>query len=428
MAQVERGEPLARHGALGVTAAAAEGGVRVMTVVEGMTGAQLQLKTDDIITKINGNTISQPGQLGSTARRIRHGETLQVEILRDGKTVKLTGKMVGRPKITEEGIKVVYDQVKVGDRRIRVIATHPEGKGPFPTLFLIGGIGAYSVDAPFATAPYGSVIGPFARSGFATIRVEKPGQGDSEGPAQYTDLLFEDELKAYVGGMRLAKTLPFVDKDKIAVFGHSMGGTFGPLLFSEEPFAALIVNGTLARTWFEYQLENTRRQVALAGASPSQVDQFMRPVATINHLLYNEGMSVAEIREKRPELGPTLTQMSPDGKTMSGVGIPFFQQLAKRNLGAAWEAVTVPTLVTWGENDFISGETDHILIRDQLNARKPGLAEYVKLANSDHGFNQTSSFRDSMTRWGQPGATFNPNIVETMRGWFDRVWKRTESN
>jgi pimeloyl-ACP methyl ester carboxylesterase len=323
--------------------------------------------------------------------------------------------LVAKPLAGEDGLNVVYDQVKVGDRRIRVIITHPQGVGPFPTLFLIGGIGAYSVDAPFASAPYGNVLGPIAKSGYATIRVEKPGQGDSEGPV-YTDLLFEDELKAYVGAMKLAKTLTVVDKNRIAVFGHSMGGTFGPLLFAEEPFAGLAVNGTLARTWLEY----------LAGSPAAQVDQFMRPFATVNQLLFNDQWSLAEVKEKRPDLAPILTQISPDGKTMSGVGIPFFQQLAKRNLGEAWGKVTVPTLVTWGENDFISGESCHVMIRDIVNTAKPGVAEYVKLSNSDHGFNETASFRDSMTTWGQPGGKFNANIVETLKSWLDRTLKNSK--
>lgn len=381
---------------------------------------QLRLEANDILVKLAGVPVKAPAEVGRALRTVLPGEKLTAEVRRGEQTLTLEAAMQSRPFVKEDGMTVVYDQVKVGDRRIRVIFTHPEGKGPFKTVFLIGGIGAYSVDAPFASAPYGTILGPLAKAGYAIVRVEKPGQGDSEGPA-YPEVLFEDELAGYIAGLRLAKTMPFIDKDRIAIFGHSMGGTFGPLAAAQEPVAGLAVGGTLARTWFEYQIENTRRQIMLGGTSAAAADQFMRPVAAINHLLFNEQMSVAEIREKRPDLAPFLAQLSPDGKTMSGVGIPFFQQLAKRNLGEAWAKVNVPTLVLYGANDFVSSEEDHLLIRNIVNQRKEGLAEYVRLANSDHGFFQTESPADSMRRWGQPGGTFNPNVVDTLKAWLEKT-------
>ena len=43
------------------------------------------------------------------------------------------------------------------------------------------------------------------------------------------------------------------------IFGHSMGGVFGPILASEIPIRGIAVYGTVAKTWTEYCLENWRR-------------------------------------------------------------------------------------------------------------------------------------------------------------------------
>lgn len=420
---VERGEPLLRGATLGLQLSSTDGKVIATTIMPGASGESLKMKPGDQLVEVNGVKISVPADIGTAMRGMKEGTPLKLIIKRGEETLTLQGPAKSRPKQTEEGHTVIYDQVKVGDRRIRVIVTHPNGPGPHPTVFLIGGIGAYSVDANFSTMPYGTVMGPVARAGYATIRIDKPGQGDSEGPV-YTELLFEDEAKAYLQALRLAKTLKPIDPKRIVIFGHSMGGTFGPIVANQEPIQGLAVNGTLAKTWVEYQLENTRRQIVLGGTPAGPADEFMKGFAKVNHFLFSEGWTVDEIRTKRPDLAESLASVVPDGKTYSGVGIPFFQQLAKRNLGEEWSKITIPTLVTYGANDFISTEADHELIRDIVNRGGKTLATYVKLPESDHGFNKTTSPLDSLQKWGRPGAVHNPNIATTLIEWLNRLNNR----
>jgi pimeloyl-ACP methyl ester carboxylesterase len=286
---------------------------------------------------------------------------------------------------------------------------------------MIGGIGAYSIDGDFATAPYGTTLGPIAKGRFATVRIDKPGQGDSEGPS-YTDLPFEVEQDAYLQALRLAKTFPFVDKNRIAIFGHSMGGAFGPLVAAEEPVAGVAVMGTMIKTWMEYTLENTRRQSLLAGASAEQVDQSIRQLSGLLHYLYNMGMSPEQIIKEKPEYAAMMRQMSPDLKTYSGVGLPFFQKLSTINLPAAWAKFEGKALSLWGENDFISTEYDHQFLADIMNARRPGSGEFVRVPQTDHGFFMTSSQKDSQQKWGKPGNTYNPKTLEVLTDWLNRLF------
>lgn len=419
----ERGAPLPRRAALGAQLGPAEGGVLIVSVLPGLTAEKLKLQKDDILTTFNGKPVRSPAEVSAALRSLTGGAAVSLTVKRGGQTVNLSGAAVERPRQAEEGMTVVYDQVKVGDRRIRFIATHPKGAGPFPTVMLIGGIGSYSIDGPFASTAYGTVMGPIARAGYATIRVDKPGQGDSEGPAVYTDLLFDEEMAAYLAALRMAKTLPFVDKNKIAIFGHSMGGTFGPLVAAQEKVAGIAVHGTLAKTWFEYTLENNRRQSALSGASAAQIDGSMRQISGVNHYLFNLGWSPERIVKDAPEYASIMRAMSPDMKTMSGVGIPFFQQLAKKNVMEAWAKSGSQVLALYGANDFISGEECHQLIAAAANATKPGSGQFLKLPNSDHGFFKTTSPRDSQQRWTQPGKEFNPNILEALLPWLEKTLK-----
>lgn len=427
-AQIERGAPLARKAALGVQMAAAsadrakqlkvaEGSVEVTRVLPGLTGESLHLLAGDVVLSFNGTPIKAPADLAGQMRTVSGGQSIKLVIVRDGKETTLEGKAVEKPKQKGDGITVEYDQVVSLGKRIRVIETHPQGPGPFPTIFWIGGIGAYSLDGEYPGIAYGNIMGPLSKE-YAIVRIDKPGQGDSEGPA-YTDLMFDTELDAYIQAVKLTKTLSFVDKNKIAIVGHSMGGVFGPLVAQQEPVAGIAACATIFKTWNEYMLENTRRQSALGGASPENVDQEMVTLAAVCHHIFYEGLSPKETIEKYPALKDAVNAMVPDGKTYSGVGLPFFQQLAKKNLPAAWAKIDAKVAAIWGENDFISTRSDHEFIAEMMNKKHPGSAEFIMIPHSDHGFSNTDSMLDSMQKWGR-GGQFNPNIIEILKGWLKK--------
>ena len=98
-------------------------------------------------------------------------------------------------------------------------------------------------------------------AGYVTMRVDKPGCGDSEG-GPWPEIDFQAELDGYGQGLKALKAYSFVDPDKVFIFGHSMGGVMGPLLAAETKVKGVAVYGTVFRTWFEYQVENVRRQRA----------------------------------------------------------------------------------------------------------------------------------------------------------------------
>ncbi len=427
-AQVERGPLLPRKATLGAQLSSTNdvrskqlgvplNSVEIARVIPGTTAEALKLQTGDIVLSINGKKVTTVPDFTGQLRNVLGGSTVKLSVLRSGAKLDLSGVAIERPRQKGDGIVVQYDQVMSQGKRIRVIETHPKGDGPFPTIFWIGGIGAYSLDGEYPGIAYGNIMGPLSKE-YAIVRIDKPGQGDSEGPV-YTELGFDTELDAYLQAVRLTKTLNFVDKNRIAIVGHSMGGVFGPLVAAQEPVAAIAACATISKTWNEYMLENTRRQSLLAGAAPEAVDQEMVGLSALCHHLFYEQMKPADIAKKYPALKAQLNGMIPDGKTYSGVGIQFFQTLAKKNLPAAWAKIDAKVAAIWGENDFISTRSDHEFIAEMVNKKHPGSAEFILVPHSDHGFSNTDSFADSLQKWGR-GGQFNPNIIEILGGWLKK--------
>lgn len=429
LAQVERGPLLPRKATLGAQLSSTNevrskqlgvplNSVEIARVLPGTTAEALKLEVGDVVLALNGKKVPTVADLTGQLRSVLGGASVSVSVIRGGKTISLTGTAVERPRQKGDGIVVQYDQVLSQGKRIRVIETHPNGEGPFPTIFWIGGIGAYSLDGEYPGIAYGNIMGPLSKE-YAIVRIDKPGQGDSEGPV-YSELGFDTELDAYLQAVRLTKTLNFVDKNRIAIVGHSMGGAFGPLVASQESVAAVAAIATMSKTWTEYMLENTRRQSLLGGAPADAVDQEMVGLAAVCFHLFNEQMKPADIIRKYPALKSQVNGMIPDGKTYSGVGIQFFQQLAQKNLPAAWLKTNAKVAAIWGENDFISTRSDHEYIAEFMNKKRPGSAEFILVPHSDHGFSDTTSMLDSMQKWGR-GGKFNPNIIEILGGWLKRA-------
>jgi pimeloyl-ACP methyl ester carboxylesterase len=263
-------------------------------------------------------------------------------------------------------------------------------------------------------------MGAIAKAGYATIRIDKPGQGDSDGPI-YSDLKFSEEREALLQGLRLAKTFDFVDKDNIAIFGHSMGGILGPEVASKESVKGVAAMAFAIKSWFEYSLENTRRQVLLGGADPVEVEDYIKQLTSAYYYLYEKQMTPAAIIEAYPELKPIIQSFSPDLNTTSGVGIHFFQEIARSNRMEYWSKFTGEALLLYGENDFVCAEWDHQYVADFLNSKRPGSAKFVKVPKTDHFFTATTSYKDSFQRGMLPGQKKSEETVPILLPWLDKV-------
>ncbi|MFN2439255.1 MAG: alpha/beta hydrolase family protein, partial [Chitinophagaceae bacterium] len=113
------------------------------------------------------------------------------------------------------------------------------------------------------------------RSGYAFMRVEKPGLGDSEGP-DCSEADYEAELAAYKAAFKAMKKMDFIDTSSIFVLGISIGSASAPLVFQDENIKGFIVTGGFYKTWYEHMLEIERRRLALIGNQPGEITTMMR--------------------------------------------------------------------------------------------------------------------------------------------------------
>jgi pimeloyl-ACP methyl ester carboxylesterase len=271
---------------------------------------------------------------------------------------------------------------------MRTILTRPRQTGPHPGLLFIQGFSPVSFDYVLSTAKGdvttldGPLLHALAERGIATMRVEKPGVGDSEG-GPFAELDYDDEIGIYREALAQLKRTPGVDPNDVFLFGHSMGGSFGPMIAVDDPVKGIAVYGTAARTWFEYLMDTIRYQGLVAGATYESTDDKVRLGARIMARVMLEGETPDAVKAAHPELAPLVDGFFPNGR-FNDKSLEFWRQLGAINFAESWGKLDCHVLAVKGASDFVFYEADHKLVADIVNRRHPGRAKFVIAPNSDH--------------------------------------------
>ncbi|MBV8130434.1 MAG: alpha/beta fold hydrolase, partial [Planctomycetaceae bacterium] len=374
----------------------------------------------DILTDVNETIIASPSHFIETVSSYRPGETVTISFLRNGKKSKTKVLLKSRPLEASDAYQVIYGTVVSRGKRLRTIVTRPKDNEKHPAIFLIQGLGAFSIErVPYRVGLYDRIIDDFARRGYVTIRVDKPGQGDSEG-GPTRDIDFETELDGYRQALKFLKSFEFVNADDIIIFGHSMGGIMAPIIGAEIKVRGIAVYGTVGRTWHEYTLENVRRQMSFDVPDFNEIDRTLRQDAAID-LYITAGLSPTEISAQHPELKKEVDEWYTEGMYHGDTNYKYFRQLAGKNFAQAWTEFSGHSLAAWGKSDFISEEVDHALIARIINRVHPGYGVFVTVEGIDHKFNRASSQKESFENFQKPDHEYNPIFLVVLREWASKV-------
>jgi pimeloyl-ACP methyl ester carboxylesterase len=310
---------------------------------------------------------------------------------------------------------------------MRTIITRPRKAGKYPGFMFIQGFSPVSYDFTLegskgdVTTLNGPLLYEFANSNFVTIRVEKPGVGDSEG-GPFADLDFTTEIDIYRQALKQLKEMPEVDTDNVFIFGHSMGGAFGPIIASENPVRGIAVYGAASRTWYEYLLDTLRYQGLVAGDNYENTDERVRLGSRALALVFLENKSPEEVNKSHPELKPLIDALFPNGQ-FNGKSLEFWRQLGQENMPSYWTQCNAHVLAVRGASDFVTYDVDHKLIADIVNRAKPDTARSLTLPDSDHLFHKHATEPDSMKAM-QKGE-YNLAFATLMKAWIQEVMDKT---
>jgi pimeloyl-ACP methyl ester carboxylesterase len=281
--------------------------------------------------------------------------------------------------------------------RLRTMVTIPHREGRLPAVFVAGWLSCDSVEVRPGAKDGTSLLlrQIIEESGAVVYRVDKPGVGGSEGNCRDTD--FYTELSGYRAAFAAFKSHARVDNARTVILGISNGGGFSPLLAEGSRVAGYVSVGGWSQTWFEHMIGLERRRLALAGRPATARNADMKALAQFHAAYLLERRTPAEVIAAHPVLKSVWYD---EPAHQYGRPAAFFHQLQSLDLAAAWSKVDAPTLVVWGEYDWIMSREDQTQIVELVNARKPGSARLLTVPAMDHSFSTHPNLKAAFDNMG----------------------------
>lgn len=149
-----------------------------------------------------------------------------------------------RPQEPKSAISYDVEEVKYTSLNASVTLagtlTLPRTGKPSPAVLLIAGSGPIDRDETvFGHKPFLVLADHLTKQGFAVLRVDKRGIGQSTG--NYNAATTEDFAADALAGVKYLKTRKEVEAEQIGLIGHSEGGLIAPMIAAQSTDVAFIV-------------------------------------------------------------------------------------------------------------------------------------------------------------------------------------------
>jgi pimeloyl-ACP methyl ester carboxylesterase len=400
---------LPRQAYLGVTmrvSGPAGSGAEISRLDSPEVAGKLGFKAGDRVLQINGIEISNSAALAGALRTLHGGDKARFKIMRAGQPLELSGVLAPLPKENLPGVDILHDAVMTdAGYRVRAIITRPRNRpGRLPVVFLVGWLSCDSTEYPLIVDDgFGRLLQDVAtQSGMVLFRVDKPGTGDSEGPA-CSDLDLNTELAAYRAAFKSLDRYDFIDTSQIYILGMSNGGGFAPLVTQGSKVKAFIITGGWVKTWFEHMIELERRRVRLSGMPIDKIAAAMKGYSEFYDDYLIKKMTPGEVVKARPALAPLWYDQLDH---QYGRPSSFYHQLEDLDLLGTWARIDVPVLAIHGEYDWVMSREDHEIIAALVNQNHPGNGKFVELPRTNHLLFMYDSPQDAFKN--APGGRYNP--------------------
>ncbi|GAB5482059.1 MAG: alpha/beta hydrolase [Parasphingorhabdus sp.] len=319
-----------------------------------------------------------------------------------------------------DGLETEYGVITTSEGlRLRSVVTRPEGAtGPLPAIFVTQWVSCDSIIFPEGRDTQLRLLA--RQSGMVMIRIERSGTGDSEGPG-CDRLDYDTEVRHYREALVQAKQHPWVDPQRVAVLGSSLGSTTAPLVAQNNNVAGVIVQGGGAVTYLERMIHFERLYVERSGAvKPEDIHpEILQRISFLQHYLIGQ-KTPDQVASDHPELAGVWQKIrGTDPENHYGRPFAWHWQAAEKNFLAAWLSLDAPVMVVFGEYEQFESRHGHRMIVDTINRKSPGAAQWLEIKQADHGL---ALYPDAYSAYAyENGATAHQLYVAPVSQWLRRV-------
>ncbi len=412
-----------RKAIMGILVKPGGGNIIADSVLAGSTADALHLQKGDIITMLNGTAINSVDTYNIAASAIRAGDKTTISYVRSNMPKQASAVAVMRPYEVSAIADVQYDWVKFRDGYLRTITRKPKGSNNVPAILLIPGYGCGSIEN-YMSSYNGKLLTEWIKAGYAVITIEKSGMGDSYNCVPCTEVDLTTDIESFDAGYNYMEQLPFVDKRKLYIWGHSMGGVIAPEVAKRHHPKGVMVFGTTFRPWSEFLLEMHRVQKPLLEKqSYIQTEDFLRTIQKIYYEFFVLKKTREELLQNPAYKDLVVSELGykEGSNDMWGRSWIFWPQIDSLNLAKSWEALDCPVLVLHGAADYESCSIlEPELITRTVNEAHAGNATMMVIPELDHFMMKSRNWeeaRDNFNSQQYAKGNFNTGIATATVNW-----------
>jgi pimeloyl-ACP methyl ester carboxylesterase len=288
-----------------------------------------------------------------------------LEVVRDDVgSVAARRVVVSRPN--DETVRVPANGFTLAGTISKPVDATPTAK--LPAVVLVGGSGPADRDEMLYDVPiFGQLAGSLADAGFLVLRYDKRGVGQSGGrPESATLADYADDLRAAVKFVADRKD---VDDKRIAVVGHSEGGSIAMIAADKEKkIAALVLVGTMGVTGAELNLAQIKHVAERTGRSEADTQ------ATLD--LQKKIQQAVETGKGWDDIDPQLRQQA---------DTPWFRSFLTFDPRQIMKGIDQPILIVQGDRDTQVEPSNADQLAELARARKKAPPpELVEIPGINH--------------------------------------------
>ena len=411
-------------------------GALVKFVVPQSTASTLKVQTNDLIVSCNDKVIRSTTELILMARFLSADDPIKLKVLRNNKSIELSGKVVGKPLEKNDVQDITYGEFKYENGYIRTIYKKAKNKKPLGTVYFIHGISCYSLDNMQANDITKKAFDAMIERGFAVYCVEKLGLGDSYNGTPCDQIGYDKELDVFRAAYKNLLKMKDVDTTQIFIFGHSLGGISAPIISEEFNPKGVVVYGTGLKPWSDYLLDAYLIQSRYYGIDLAELRdsvEFMKPAF---YEYFYKGKSIDELSKNPDYLRALQMGLGYDPNTkmaLAGRTPQFHRELNTHNLAKSWKNTKSFVLSIYGESDIAANNSiDHEMIVEYVNQNHPNKATYLMMPKTNHTFQEICTMEDYIKMQSNPmeyekyaSQHFNTKLFDEVCNWMkDKLDKK----
>lgn len=348
--------------------------------------------------------------IGATFEGFRLGEKIIGTFTQHGSTFPLTltpgVPQRNRPQTPKPPFPYATEEVSFsnGDAVLKGTLTLPEGcSRQTPVLLMVTGSGLQDRDETmFEHKPFAVIADYLARQGYATLRYDDRGFGESTGDVIgcTTEDLKED---AAAGVALLRKRF-----DRVGVLGHSEGGTIALMLAAEQKADFIVCLAPMVVSGRETLLSQNRHALQHAGIDEEMTARYCQALEEI----------FDAVRDGNPMPSPEKFDLPAALKqnlsaVQAQLGLPYLRYFIGVDVSKRLGEITCPVLATFGRKDT---QVDEKTNSNALDGLPVGISPNISIWEGlNHLFQQCTTGEAS--EYPQIEETICPGILEIIAEW-----------